>query len=77
MHYEIKSPCNLKVRHYSDRKIDPTIDLNEYLSVLPRENASDIISVMEFKKLNSRPNSWSKHAYVQGFDCENITFKNM
>ena len=24
---------------------------------------------------NSTPNSWSKQAYVQGFDCEYITFK--
>ena len=21
------------------------------------------------------PNSWYKHAYVKGFDCESITFK--
>ena len=27
--------------------------------------------------LNSMPNSWSKQAYVQGFDCKYITFKNI
>ena len=25
--------------------------------------------------LNSMPNIWSKQSYVQGFDCEYITFK--
>ena len=25
--------------------------------------------------LNNMPNSWSKKWYVQGFDCESITFK--
>ena len=25
--------------------------------------------------LNSIPNSWSKQAYVQGFNCETISFK--
>ena len=25
--------------------------------------------------LNSMPNSWSKQAHVQGFDCESITFE--
>ena len=25
--------------------------------------------------LNSTPNIWSRQAYVQGFDCESITFK--
>ena len=25
--------------------------------------------------LNSIPRSWSRQAYVQGFDCESITFK--
>ena len=25
--------------------------------------------------LNSMPNRWSKQAYVQGFDCETISFK--
>ena len=26
---------------------------------------------------NSMPNSWSKQAYVQGFDCEYILLKNL
>ena len=25
--------------------------------------------------INSMPNSWSKQAYVQGFDCKSINFK--
>ena len=25
--------------------------------------------------LNSVPNSWSKEAYVQGFECDSIDFK--
>ena len=38
---------------------------------------TDNISVTKLSEilLNSMSNSWSKHAYIQGFDCEYITFK--
>ena len=38
---------------------------------------NDNIGVTELKKviLNSMPNSWSRKAYAQGFDCEYITLK--
>ena len=37
---------------------------------------NDKIGVTELNKilLNSMPNSWSKQAYIQGLDCESITF---
>ena len=54
------------------------IDINEYLFVLPGAKASDKICEMELNAilLNSTPNIWSRQAYVQGFDCESITFKS-
>ena len=38
---------------------------------------TDKIGVTEINEilLNSIPNIWYKQAYVQGFDCESITFK--
>ena len=38
---------------------------------------TDKIGVPELNEilLNSMPTSWSKQVYVQGFDCESITFK--
>ena len=38
---------------------------------------NDNINVTELNKilLNSMHNSWSRHAYVQVFDCEYSTFK--
>ena len=55
------------------------IYLNEYLASLLWANLADKIDVTELIEiiLNSMPNSWSKKAYVQGFDCESILFKNM
>ena len=37
---------------------------------------TDKIGVTELNNilLNSMPNSWSKQAYVQDFDCESISF---
>ena len=58
----MKNPRSLKVRRYAGR----LIDLNEYLA--------HNMGVTEL--LNSIPNSWSKQAYVQSFDCETIYFKN-
>ena len=53
------------------------IDLNKYLASFPGATLADKIDVTEFNEiiLNRTPNSWSKQAYVQGFDCESILFK--
>ena len=69
----MKKPRALTVICYAAR----LIDINEYLASFPRATLNDKISVMELKKilLNSMPNSWSRQAYIQGFDCESITFK--
>ena len=65
--------CGLKVRQYTDS----FIEFNDYLASLPGDKLSDKIGLTEFNEslLNSMPNSWSKKAYVQGFDCKYITFK--
>ena len=34
------------------------------------------VTELNYILLNSMNNSWSKHAYVQGFDCEYIIFLN-
>ena len=54
-------------------------DPNEYSVVVPRGKASDQIVKMWWNEslLNSIPNGWIKQAYVQGFDCETITFKKL
>ena len=67
--------CSLTVRRYGAR----LIDLNEYLASFPGETLTDKIGVTELNKilLNSMPNILSKHAYVQYFNCEYITFKNV
>ena len=53
------------------------INLNEYLDSFPGEKLSDKIGVTELNGifLNSMPNSWSKQAYLRGYDCESITVK--
>ena len=53
------------------------IDLNDYLDVLPGVKISDKMCVAELNEilLNIIRNSWSNQAYVQGFYCEYITFK--
>ena len=50
------------------------IDLNEYLASFPGATLADKMGVTELNEnlLNSIQNSWSKQAYVQGFDCQNI-----
>ena len=74
MRHRIGNPRWLKVRGYTDL----LIDLDEYLNFFPLAKLTDKFGVMELNEilLNSMPNSWSKQAYVQGFDCESITFKN-
>ena len=53
------------------------IDLNDYLVSFPGEIMADKIGVTEINEiiLYSMPNSWSKQAYIQGFDCESILLK--
>ena len=64
----------LKERHYTAR----LIDLKKYLALLPGATFSDKIGVSGLNEIlfNSMLNSWNKQAYVQGFDCEYIYFKN-
>ena len=67
----MKKTRTLTVRRYAAR----LIDINEYLESFPRANLTDKIGVTELNEilLNSIPNSRSKQAYVQGFDCEYMT----
>ena len=53
------------------------VDLTEYLYLFPGAKLTDKIGMMEINEvlLNIMPNSWSKQAYVQRFDCKSITFK--
>ena len=69
----MKKSCSLKVKRYAAR----LIDMNEYLASYPRAILSDTIYVTELNDipLKSMHNSWYKQAYVQGFDCESISFK--
>ena len=48
------------------------------LSSFPGAKMSDKIGVTDLNGnlLNSMPNSWSKQAYVQVFECDYINFKN-
>ena len=73
MRLGIRKLCGLKVRRYADQ----LVYLNEYLDVFPGAKISEIFCVTDIYKisLNSTPNSWSKKAYVQGFDYEYITLK--
>ena len=68
-----EKPHSLIVRRYVALLIDP----NEYLDSLPGATLVDKIGITELNKilLNNMPNSWSKQAYVQGFDCEYFSFK--
>ena len=53
------------------------IDLDQYLSVLSGEKASDCFCETELDEilLDSTTNIWIRQAYVKGFDCETITKK--
>ena len=68
----MKQLHSLTVRRYVARLIGP----NEYLAHFPWANLADKIDVTDLNEisLNSMPNSWSRQAYVQGFDCESVTF---
>ena len=65
----------LKVRCYAAR----LIHLNEYLASFLGGTLADKIDVTELNAvvLNIMPNSWSKEAYVQGFDWKSISFKKV
>ena len=69
----MKKLHSLNVKRYEAR----LIGLNKYLASFPRATLTDEISVTKLDEilLNSMPNSWSRHVYVQGFDCESVTFK--
>ena len=71
----MKNPCGSTVRRYSA----PIIDLNKYLAVFPRAKTSDKMFETELNEilLNSVPNRWSSQAYVQRFDFESTTLKEM
>ena len=58
----------LKVRLYDDHMID----IDKYLDVLTWTKESNKICVTKLYKslLNRMPNSCSKQAYMQVFDCE-------
>ena len=64
--------CSLKIIRYVAR----VMDLNEYLDYCPGSTLYDTIGPCYPKNtiLNSMPNIWSNQAYVQGFDCEYISF---
>ena len=69
----MEKPRALTVRRYAER----LIDINEQVDSFPGETLNDDIRETELNEifLNSMPNGWYKQAYVQGFDCESITFK--
>ena len=64
----MKKTRSLTVRRYAAH----LIDLNEYLESFTVATFTDKISVTKLNEilLNSMHNSWYKHAYVQGFDCD-------
>ena len=71
----MRNPSEFNIRRYDSC----VIDINEYVTVFPRGNLYDIIGEMELNEimLNSMQKNWIKHTYIQGFDCETITFKNL
>ena len=66
MRRRMSKPHGLKVGYY----VDHLIELNEYLHSFPSSTPTHKIGMTELNMslLNSMPNSWSKQAYVQGFD---------
>ena len=71
MRHGTEKPRALTVRRYAAR----LIDINEYLTSFPGATLNDKIGVNELKEIlqNIIPNSWSRQAYLQVFDCESIT----
>ena len=53
------------------------VDLNDYLPSFPGSTPTHKIAMSELNEilLNSMPNSWSKQAYVQGFNWKYTTLK--
>ena len=47
------------------------------MAFFPGETLNDKIDITKLNEilLNSMPNIWSRHAYVQDFDCKSINFK--
>ena len=70
----MKKPRSLKARHYTVG----LIYLNDYLASFTGATMADKFGVNELNGilLNSMTSSWSSQSYVQGFDCNSISFKN-
>ena len=71
----VRKPRVLKLRCYAAR----LIYLDDYLDSFTGGNLTEKIGLTELNEvlLNSMTNIWSKQVYVQGFECEYITFKSM
>ena len=69
----MKKPHSLKLRHYAVC----LIGFNEYLASFRGATMSYKMCVTELNTilLKSMPDIFSKQAYVQGFDCEAVSFK--
>ena len=69
----MSNPSELKVRCYAASLVGN----DEYLAAFPGAKSNYNISETELNKiiLNIIPNGWSEQVYVQGFDCETITFR--
>ena len=81
--FPVNEPLKQKrVMHYGMRKLHiltHLIDINEYVALFPGEQPTENFGMAELNEilLNSTPNSWSKHSYVQVFYCESITLKKL
>ena len=69
------NPRELKVRHYADW----IIGINDYLAAFHREKSSEKICEMEANEILLKivRNICISQEYVQVFDCESITLKNI
>ena len=54
---------------------DRLIGLDKYLYLLPGKKMTEKNGMTRINGtlLNGKPNSCSKHTYVQGFDCDSVT----
>ena len=75
MRQGVSKPRELKVRRYAAH----LIDINDYLATFPEAKESNNIVEKELNEilLNSMKNVWNKKVYGKGFDCENITKKDL
>ena len=73
MHREMRNLRGFKVMIY----VACLVEINKHLAMFRGAKAGDKICEIELNEilLNSIPNSCIKHAYVQGFCFECITFK--